>query len=166
MSEYIHHENVDSSRSESIYGTQHSQTKSRSTPPYPKHQTILLQPDQTEPAYMHATHTYTSLKSREEKGGRIDSDRTITVHSSRRSSWYELEYLLPNTALSTREKQKITNHIIRRPYTPELRSRPMMVFSFSRSRDRRGQRLQRRWTSSPKPTTRAPPPAPSILLTS
>ena len=53
-----------------------------------------------------------------------------------------------------------TNHIIRRPDTPELRSRPMMIFSFSRSGDRRGQRLQRRWTSLPKPMTwllRQPP---------
>ena len=40
----------------------------------------------------------------------------------------------------------------------------MMISSFSRSRDRRGQRLRRRWTSWPKPVTRAPPPTPLVDL--
>ena len=39
-----------------------------------------------------------------------------------------------------------------------------MIFSFSRSHDRRGQSLWRPWTSFPKPTTRALPPAPLIFL--
>ena len=40
-----------------------------------------------------------------------------------------------------------------------------MIFSFSRSRDRSGQRLRRRWSWLPKPTTGALPPAPFLLLT-
>ena len=69
-------------------------------------------------------------------------------------SCHELENLLPNT-LSTIENQRITHYIIRRPETPELRSRPVMIFSFPRRRGRRGQRLRRRWASFPKTTTRA-----------
>ena len=88
---------------------------------------------------------------------------TLRLYSSKRSC-YELGYLLPNTTLSTRDKKTKHNHIIRRPDTPELHSRPMTICSFSRSRDRRGRRLQRHWTSLLKPMTRAPPPTPLLYL--
>ena len=74
-SQYLPHDNkyvprnVDSSSTDSIYGTLQSKTNYCSTPPYPKHRTTLLQPDQTELAYIHATHRRTSLKSTEERGG-------------------------------------------------------------------------------------------------
>ena len=38
-------------------------------PPEPKHRTKVMQPDQTELAYTHATHRHTSIKSSEKKGG-------------------------------------------------------------------------------------------------
>ena len=76
MTKKLYHENVNNSSTDSIYGTLHSKTNSRSTPPYPKHRTTLLQPDETDPVYMHATHRHTSPKSREEKKGGVDIDMT------------------------------------------------------------------------------------------
>ena len=108
---------------------------------------------------MHATHGHTSLKSRR-KGG-VDIDMTTIAPENHVTIYIPFdEYNIINV----RKTKQITYHIIRGPDTPEVRSRPMMIFSFSRSRDRREQRLRRRWTSSPKTTTRARPPAPLILL--
>ena len=62
------------------------------------------------------------------------------------------------------DKRREAHHIIRRPgfpiSSPTGRSPSP---TFLRSRDRRGQRLRRRWSSLLRPTTRALQPAPFLL---
>ena len=124
---------MDSSSTDSIHGTLHSTTKSRSTPPYPKHRTTLCQPDQNELAHTHATHRHTSLKSGEEKGGGVDIDMTTTLLQTivmLRARISFAEYII------NERKTKIPHHMIRRPDTPELRPKPMMFFFLAKLRSK------------------------------
>ena len=127
-----------------------------STPPEPTHRTVL-QPDKTELAFMYATNRHTNLKSREKKGG-LDIDMTSSNQSMLRA---RMTFCLKRYQ---RKKNAISHDITCTPKAQKLRSRPMNIFSFSRSRYRSKQRLRRRWSALLKPTTRVLPLAPLVLL--
>ena len=104
---------------------------------------------------MHATHRHFNLEGGGSAFG-VASSKIIVLRCRKRFAEYGI--------INGGRTEDNTSYICG-PDTPELRSRQIMIFTFSRSRDPKGPRLRRRWTSSPKPTTRVLTPAPLMILT-